>query len=236
MGHPAHLSIEPDDAAQRRILVIDDEPNILRFLSRALRGHGFHVDCASDALRGLEILRSGDYGLLVLDLLMPGVDGITTLKTIMASTPEQPVMVLSALADVESKVRCLELGAADYVTKPFVLEELLARVRARLRQPSAQETKLLISAGGIRLDLQRHVANAGNGDVQLSAREFVLLLYLMQRAGTVCPREQLLAEVWDTPFDPHTNVVDVYIRRLRRKLGAGAIETLRNVGYALRVA
>jgi two-component system OmpR family response regulator len=236
VGRPEHSAIDADDATQRRILLIDDEPNILRFLSRALRGHGFHVDCAADGLRGLEMMRSGDYGLLVLDLVMPGVDGISTLKTIMAATPDQPVMVLSALTDVESKVRCLELGAADYVTKPFLLQELLARVRARLRQPSSPATKLFISAGRVRLDLQRHVADAGSGDVQLSAREFVLLLYLMQRAGTVCAREQLLAEVWDTPFDPHTNVVDVYVRRLRRKLGANTIETFRNVGYALRVA
>jgi DNA-binding response OmpR family regulator len=206
------------DGTQGRILVIDDEPNILRFVSRALRGHGFEVDCAADGLRGLEMIRTGGYGLIVLDLVMPGVDGVATLRTMMAAKPEQPVMVLSALTDVESKVRCLELGAADYVTKPFALEELLARVRARLRRPASP------------------VANAGEGDVVLSAREFELLLFLMQRAGTVCPRDQLLAEVWDTPFDPHTNVVDVYVRRLRRKLGPNAIETFRNVGYALRAA
>jgi two-component system, OmpR family, response regulator len=222
------------DAPQSRILVIDDEPNILRFVSRALRGHGFHVDCAAEGLRGLDMVRTGGYGLIVLDLVMPGVDGTTALKTIMAAKPDQPVMVLSALTDVESKVRCLELGAADYLTKPFVLEELLARVRARLRQPSSARTELFVSAGRVRLDLQRHVANAGEGDVPLSAREYELLLYLMQRAGTVCTREQLLTAVWDTPFDPQTNVVDVYVRRLRRKLGAGTIETLRNVGYALR--
>ena len=224
------------DGTQGRILVIDDEPNILRFVSRALRGHGFEVDCAADGLRGLEMIRTGGYGLIVLDLVMPGVDGVATLRTIMAAKPEQPVMVLSALTDVESKVRCLELGAADYVTKPFALEELLARVRARLRQATSPGAELFISAGRVRLDLQRHVANAGDGDVVLSAREFELLLFLMQRAGTVCARDQLLAEVWDTPFDPHTNVVDVYVRRLRRKLGPNAIETFRNVGYALRAA
>jgi DNA-binding response OmpR family regulator len=224
------------DGTQGRILVIDDEPNILRFVSRALRGHGFEVDCAADGLRGLEMIRTGGYGLIVLDLVMPGVDGVATLRTIMAAKPEQPVMVLSALTDVESKVRCLELGAADYVTKPFALEELLARVRARLRRAASPGTEMFISAGRVRLDLQRHVANAGDGDVVLSAREFELLLFLMQRAGTVCARDQLLAEVWDTPFDPHTNVVDVYIRRLRRKLGPNAIETFRNVGYALRAA
>jgi DNA-binding response OmpR family regulator len=223
------------DAVQGRVLVIDDEPNILRFLSRALRGHGFCVDCASDGLRGLELLRGGGYGLVVLDLLMPGVDGIATLKQIMGTHPEQPVMVLSALTDVESKVRCLELGAADYVTKPFALAELVARVRARVREPSPPGTELLVTAGRIKLDLQRRVANAGEGDATLAAREFELLLYLMQRAGMVCTRDRILAEAWGTRFDPHTNVVDVYVRRLRRKLGANSIETVRNEGYTVRV-
>jgi DNA-binding response OmpR family regulator len=235
-ARPERRIEEPPDVAQGRILVIDDEPRVLRFVSRALRGHGFHVDCAADGLRGLEMARSGGYGLIVLDLLMAGVDGVATLKTIMAAKPAQPVMVLSALSTVEPKVRCLELGAADYLTKPFALEELLARIRVRLRQPAPPGTELVISAGRVRLDLQRHVADAGEGDgeVMLSAREFALLLFLMQRAGTVCTRQKLLAEVWDTPFDPHTNVVDVYVRRLRRKLGATTIETVRSVGYAMR--
>jgi DNA-binding response OmpR family regulator len=221
-------------AAPGRILVVDDEPNILRLLSRALRGHGFDVECAADGLRGFEMLRTERYGLIILDLVMPGVDGIATLKMVMAAKPQQPVMVLSALTDVESKVRCLELGAADYLTKPFALDELLARVRARLREPASPGPELFISVGRLRLDLQRHSADVGNGEMMLSTREFELLLYMMRRAGTVCPRGQLLAEVWDTPFDPHTNVVDVFVRRLRRKLGANAIETFRNVGYAVR--
>jgi DNA-binding response OmpR family regulator len=229
---PAERAQAPGDACPGRVLLIDDEPSILRFVYRGLRLHGFDVDCATDGLRGLDMVRTGGYDLLLLDLVMPGVDGIATLGMIMAAKPEQSVMVLSALSDVGSKVRCFELGAADYVTKPFAMEELLARVRARLRQPSAPGGELLIRAGGVGLDLRRHLADAGAGDVMLSGREFELLLYLMERAGTVCSREQLLAEVWDTPFDPQTNVVDVYVRRLRHKLGANTIETCRNVGYS----
>jgi two-component system copper resistance phosphate regulon response regulator CusR len=219
-----------------RILVVDDEATILSFVSRALAAHGFQVDCADDAETALGLARSGDYGLVVLDLVMPGIGGIATLKAIVSHRPEQAVIVLSALCDVESKVRCLELGAVDYLTKPFALAELIARVRARLRDPKRGLDERHVRVGSVTLDLQRHVADAGDGPVSLSTREFDLLLHLMRRAGTVCSREQLLADVWDCPFDPGTNVVDVYIRRLRSKLGRETIETLRNLGYALRAA
>jgi two-component system, OmpR family, response regulator len=144
------------------------------------------------------------------------------------------VLVLSAAGDVESKVRCLELGAADYLTKPFALAELVARVRTRLRRrESAAEPEPVLSAGKLRLDLRRRTAELGGRAVALSAREFVLLSHLVRRAGQVCTREELLADVWGYTFDPGTNVVDVYVRRIRAKLGAGLVETVRNVGYAL---
>lgn len=226
----------PATGTAARILVVDDEPSICSFVSRALRSHGFDVHTASDGRRALELVRNGDHGLVILDLVMPELDGMAALRGIVAARPEQPVLVLSALTDVESKVRCLELGAADYLTKPFALAELLARVRTRLRQAAAPASERFIRVGHLTLDVQRHVAEAGAGPVPLSTREFELLLHLMHRAGTVCSREQLLADVWNTEFDPGTNVVDVYIRRLRAKLGGEAIETLRNVGYALRAA
>lgn len=218
-----------------RILVIDDEVSILSFVSRALKAHGYQVDCARDGARGLELVRAADYQLVILDLVMPAVDGVATLKGLVAHRPEQPVLVLSALGDVESKVRCLEIGAVDYLTKPFALAELLARVRARIRS-SAPAGDRYLRVGAVTLDLQRHMADRGDGPVALSSREFDLLLHLMRRAGTVCSREQLLADVWDCPFDPGTNVVDVYVRRLRSKLGRETIETLRNLGYSLRAA
>jgi two-component system OmpR family response regulator len=232
-AHDAHTD---GSDARTRILLVDDEPTILSFVARILRGHGFTVDCAVDGAQALAMARAGGYELIVLDLVMPGVDGITTLKSIMAVRPEQAVMVLSALGDTDSKVLALELGAGDYLTKPFALAELLARVRTRLRQSVPKRSERFLRVGEVTLDLQRHSADAGNGQVMLSGREFELLHHLMRRAGEVCSREQLLAEVWDTQFDPGTNVIDVYIRRLRTKLGGDHIETLRSVGYALRAA
>ena len=212
---------------------MDDEPRIVTFIARALAAEGLSVDSAHDGRRGLELARSRPYELVVLDLLLPGMDGVSLLQGIMESRPEQRVLVLSALSDVESKVRCLELGASDYLPKPFALAEFLARVRARLRQPAAPHAPRVLVAGRLSLDLVRRVADAGKGSVSLSEREFLLLQHLMRKEGEVCPREELLADVWGFSFDPGSNVVDVYVGRLRSKLGAELIETVRNVGYRL---
>jgi two-component system OmpR family response regulator len=214
-----------------RVLVVDDEPRIVSFISRALSAEGLGVDGAHDGPRALELARSRRYELVVLDLLLPGLDGISVLQGILDSRPEQRVLILSAVSDVESKVRCLELGAADYLPKPFALAELVARVRARLRQPEAPAAPRVLAGGRVTLDLLRRAADAGTGPVSLSEREFLLLQYLMRKAGEVCTREELLADVWGYSFDPGSNVVDVYVGRLRSKLGAELIETVRNVGY-----
>jgi DNA-binding response OmpR family regulator len=216
-----------------RVLLVDDEPRIVSFISRALSAEGLGVDSAHDGMRALELARSRRYELVVLDLLLPGLDGLSVLQGIMDSRPEQRVLILSALSDVDSKVRCLELGASDYLPKPFALAELLARVRARLRQPEAPVAPRLLTAGRVTLDLVRRVADCGSGPVSLSEREFLLLQYLMRKDGEVCTREELLADVWGYSFDPGSNVVDVYVGRLRSKLGAELIETVRNVGYRL---
>lgn len=219
-----------------RVLVVDDEPRIVSFISRALTSEGLGVDGAHDGRRALELARSRRYELVVLDLLLPGLDGISVLQGILDFRPEQRVLILSALSDVDSKVRCLELGASDYLPKPFALAELVARVRARLRQPEAPAAPRLLSAGRVTLDLLRRVADAGSGPVSLSEREFLVLQYLIRKSGEVCTREELLSEVWGYSFDPGSNVVDVYVGRLRSKLGADIIETVRNVGYRLHPA
>ena len=216
-----------------RVLVVDDEPRVVSFISRALSAEGLGVDSAHDGHRALELARTRRYELVVLDLLLPGLDGVSVLQGILDSKPEQRVLILSALSDVDSKVRCLELGAADYLPKPFALAELVARVRARLRQPEAPAAPRMLVAGRLTLDLLRRVADAGAGWVSLSEREFLLLQCLIRKAGEVCTREELLAEVWGYSFDPGSNVVDVYVGRLRSKLGAEIIETVRNVGYRL---
>ena len=174
--------------AQPTILVIDDEPNIVRFLERALRGHGYLVDGALDGGRGLALTATGRYRLVILDLALPDVSGIAALRAIKARVPGQPVLVLSARSDVEAKVRCLELGANDYVTKPFALAKLIARIRACLRDSTEPPAGRFLRVGEVTLDLQRHVAECNSRSVSLSVREFDLLVYLMRRAGTVCSR------------------------------------------------
>ena len=214
-----------------RVLVVDDEPRIVSFVSRALSAEGFQVDGAHDGDRALELAKTGSYELVVLDLLLPHLDGMTVLQDLMEHRPDQRVLVLSALSDVETKVRCLEFGASDYLSKPFSLAELIARVRARLRQPGAGPRHRFLRSGGLTLDLTRRVAETAEKRASLSEREFLLLEYLMRQDGEVCSRERLLAEVWDYSFDPGSNVVDVCVGRLRSKLGGEVIETVRNVGY-----
>jgi DNA-binding response OmpR family regulator len=219
-----------------RVLVVDDEPRIVSFVSRALSAEGFQVDGALDGSRGLELARTGEYELVVLDLLLPSVDGVTLLQELIEARPSQRVLVLSALSDVETKVRCLEFGASDYVSKPFSLAELVARIRARLRQPASGPEQWVLHVRGVTLDLTRRVADAGAGPVSLSEREFLLLEHLMRRDREVCSRQRLLADVWGYTFDPGSNVVDVCVGRLRAKLGADVIETVRNVGYRFDAA
>jgi DNA-binding response OmpR family regulator len=213
------------------VLVVDDEPRIASFVTRALSAEGFRVDSVGDGVHGLDMARSGRYELVVLDLLLPGMDGVTMLGRLMDERPEQRVLVLSALSDVEEKVRCLELGASDYLSKPFALKELVARVRARLRQPSVGPEERYLRLGDVALDRLRRVADSGSGPVALTDREFALLSSLMERGGDVCSRMQLLADVWGFRFDPGSNIVDACVRRLRAKLGSDVIETVRNVGY-----
>jgi len=214
-----------------RVLIIDDEPRIVDFVSRALAAEGFRVDSAPDGIKGFELARSGRYELVVLDLLLPGRDGVTVLRQLMDARPDQRVLVLSALADVRNKVECLELGASDYLPKPFAMAELVARIRARLRQATSGPDERYLRRGDITLDLVRRVADAGTGWVMLPEREFLMLRNLMLRAGDVCTRQRLLEEVWGFGFDPGSNVVDVCVGRVRAKLGPDVIETVRGVGY-----
>lgn len=216
-----------------RVLVVDDEPGIVGFVSRALTIEGLDVDSAGDGANAVRMARNGSYQLIVLDLMLPDVNGIAVLREILQYRPEQRVLVLSAIGEVEAKISCLEHGAADYVAKPFVLPELVARVKARLREANAAPPPRSQSIGGIELDLRRHAVRIGGHVAALSQREFFLLRHLMSRADDVCTREDLLSKVWGLPFDPGSNVVDVYVRRLRRKLGdhSERIKTIRNVGY-----
>jgi DNA-binding response OmpR family regulator len=214
--------------------VIDDEPRILNFVGRGLRGEGFLVDVSPEGAEGLRRALSERYALVILDLLMPGLDGTAVLRGILARKPQQAVLVLSALTSTQSKVTALELGAEDYLDKPFAFDELLARVHARLRGV-ARNSATHVTSTRLTLDVIKREADSGSGPVPLAEREFLLLRELMRNAGHTVSKERLLSAVWGYHFDPESNVVDVYIRRLRAKLGTEAVITVRGEGYGVDV-
>ncbi|MCW2975351.1 MAG: two component transcriptional regulator, winged helix family [Actinomycetia bacterium] len=216
------------------ILVVEDEPRILAFVRRGLEAQGFTVDAAVDGVTGLRRARERHYDLVVLDLLLPGLDGLAVLRELTRALPELPVLILSARADVKARLRGFELGARDYMAKPFSLAELIARVRVHLRAVGAVDhDDVVLHAGPLELDFARRRVRTRGGCADLTDREFRLLHHLARHAGEVISREQLLAEVWGYHFDPQSNVVDVCVRRLRKKLGATSIETVRSVGYRI---
>lgn len=218
-----------------RILVIEDEKRVRTLLQRKLEAEGYAVDLAEDGPRGLARALRGPYDLVVLDLVLPRLDGLSVLGELNRECPELPVLVLSGRGDVPTKLRGFELGARDYLAKPFSLEELLARVRVQLHDRDARSRQL--RAAGLVLDVARREVVTGDTAVVLSDREFRLLHTLVENAGEVVSRESLLASVWGYKFDPGSNVVDVCVRRVRKKLGPGApIETVHHVGYRVASA
>jgi two-component system, OmpR family, response regulator len=213
------------------LLVVDDEARICRFVSRALEAHGHSVETARTGEDALEMASSRDFALILLDLLLPGLDGYEVLEQLVALDSTTRVLVLSAVGDVESRVQCLRMGAVDYLPKPFAVAELLARVDARLMEQPTRAPSRWLKVGAVNLDMQKRVLYDGERSASLSQREFILLGHLMRRAGEVCTRDELLGEVWGFRFDPGSNVLDVYVGRLRSKLARRYIETVRNVGY-----
>lgn len=219
-----------------RILVIEDEPRILGFLKVGLEAEGFAVDGAEDGISGLTLALHQPYELVVLDLRLPRLDGLRLLDELHRRRPELPVLILSARNDLPTKLRSFHLGANDYLSKPFSFDELVARVRVQLRHVGSEDAST-VRVGGLELDLTRRQARVEDRVADLSDREFRLLYHLVAHAGEVLSRERLLSEVWGYSFDPGSNVVDVCIRRLRKKLGpASPIETVRHAGYRLAVA
>ena len=233
---------EGADPAARRILIVDDEPKIRSFIGRALTGAGYLTGFAGSGAEGLRDALEGHYDLVILDLVMPDMDGCSVLDQLLHARPDQAVMVLSCVADVATKVDCLERGAQDYLTKPFSLAELLARIRVRLREDAhprgeglrpGEAAGEVIRAGSLTLDVARLVADIGQGPVPLTRLEFLLLRELAEHLGQSVPKGRLLASVWGYDFDPGSNVVDVCVRRLRSKLGFTLIKTVRGEGYQL---
>jgi DNA-binding response OmpR family regulator len=218
------------------ILVVEDEEAIADFLERGLAAEGYGVTVALDGTEGERLALESGVDMVILDRMLPGRDGIEVLSAIRRAKPALPVIVLTAKGDVADRVEGLDAGATDYLTKPFAFDELVARVRAHLRQPNGERATVL-EAGGLKLDLLSRRAERGGLSVRLPEREAELLTFLMRRPGRVCTREEILGSVWGYDHDPGTNVVQVYVGYLRRRLalpGSPApIETIRSVGYRL---
>ncbi|WP_316528003.1 response regulator transcription factor [Kitasatospora brasiliensis] len=215
-----------------RLLVVEDEARLRTYLHRTLEADGHLVDGAGSGPEAVRRLWDAEYDLVVLDLMLPGFDGFEVMRRAFERRPDQRVLVLSAVMDVATRVRCLRLGAVDFLGKPFATVELVERVRTRLRTPAAGAAQRWLHVGSAALDLDRQALSLGGREVPLSHREFMLLGHLMRRAGEVCSRRELLAGVWGHTDDLGSNVVDATVRRIRGKVPRPVIETVRNVGYA----
>lgn len=220
-----------------QILIAEDEPRIAAFIEKGLRSNGFTTAIATTASDVLNMIMGSEFDLLILDLGLPEKDGLEVLEELRGQGSQIPIVILTARDDIRDKVAGLEGGADDYMTKPFRFEELLARVRLRLRTQSitpAQE-ELILSVGNVVLDLRTRKATVGDKTIELPAREFTLAEMFFRHPGQVLSRQQLLDRVWGYDYDPGSNVVDVYVGYLRRKLGSELFETVRGMGYRLKV-
>ncbi len=221
-----------------RILIVEDEIHIFTPLEKGLRANGFVTAVACNGCDAIELARDADFDLVLLDIGLPDIDGWVVLDEVRARGERLPIIILTARDDVRDKIAGLDGGANDYVTKPFSFQELLARIRLRLRENSFAQDKEeeVLRVGNISLNLYTHQVAIDDRLIELAAREFTLLETLMKRPDLVISREQLLKEVWGYDYDPGTNVVDVYIGYLRKKLSINSIETVRGVGYRLYTA
>ncbi|WP_332641669.1 response regulator transcription factor [Aeromicrobium sp.] len=214
-----------------RILIVEDEPRIAAFVAKGLRAEGFVPTVVADGITGLDYALTGEFDLMVLDIGLPGMNGFGILERVTIERPSLPIIVLTARDSVTDTVTALEGGAADYMSKPFRFGELLARVRLRLRAQTDTSPDDELRVGVVTLDLRKRRAYTGDREIELSAREFALAEVLMRNRDLVLSREQLLSQVWGYDFDPGSNIVDVYVGYLRKKLGAEFVVTIRGAGY-----
>jgi two-component system response regulator QseB len=216
-----------------RVLIVEDEKRLASFLERGLGSRGYATKVVTEGAAAAAIINDEDFDIAILDLGLPDMDGLSVLRELRRRGERLPVILLTARTDLADKIEGLDAGGTDYVTKPFKLEELLARIRAHLRDGKTSEPTVL-EVGGITLDLRSRKALSDGEPIDLTAREFTMLETLMQHPDQVLSREQLLAHVWGYDYDPGSNVVEVYVGYLRRKLRTDAIETVRGMGYRLR--
>ncbi len=218
-----------------RVLLVEDNPKLSAGLTRGLREHGFAVDTAEDGFDGEELAWTDPYDALILDFMLPGQDGLQICKNLRRRKMQTPILMLTSLSDVEDKVAALDAGVDDYVTKPFAFDELLARLRALIRRGSLAEDVKTLKVHDLTLDTDRRVAFRGDEMIELSTREYMLLSHLMQNLDKVLSRTQIIEKVWDMNYEPESNIVDVYISALRKKIDRGydvpLIHTVIGQGY-----
>jgi len=236
-------ALEPSDsdedaAAAMRVLVIEDDRETAQFLQRSLRESGHTADIAGDGDTGLAMAREGRFDVLIVDRMLPRRDGLSVVQALRAEGARTPVLILSALGEVDDRVKGLRAGGDDYLTKPYAYTELLARIEALARRPAREEQATRYLVGDLALDRLSHKVTRAGEPILLQPREFRLLEYLMKHAGQVVTRTMLLENVWDYHFDPQTNVIDVHISRLRAKIDKGfaklLLHTVRGAGYMIR--
>ncbi|MFT5465503.1 MAG: two-component system OmpR family response regulator [Verrucomicrobiales bacterium] len=220
-----------------KVLVVEDEKQIASFVENGLKEQGFSVDVCRDGVEGMEMASSKAYDAIVLDIMLPGRDGLSILRKLREDQNTVPVILVTARDGRDERVDGLDLGADDYITKPFYMDELIARLRSVWRRSAGQGLSIL-SVADLRANLMTHEVHRGDERIELAHKEFALLVYLMRSAGRVLTRTQILEQVWEYQFDPGSNIVDSYIARLRRKIDhdfdTALIETLRGVGYRMK--
>ena len=223
-----------------KILLIEDDPQVAAYVANGLREHGHVVEHSANGRDGLVLASSGGYDVMVVDRMLPGLDGVAIVRTIRAAGARAPVLLLTTLGGVNDRVEGLEAGADDYLTKPFAFAELLARLNALARRPPLTDETTVLRVGDLELDRLRRMVTRGGKRIELQPQEFRLLEYLMRHAGQVVTRTMLLENVWEFHFDPQSSVVETHISRLRakvdREFGAELIHTVRGAGYSLDVS
>lgn len=221
-----------------RILLIEDDVRVANYIAKGLRESGHLADHAADGNDGLLAALGETFDVIVVDRMLPGIDGLTIVKSVRASNERVPILLLSALGEVDERVKGLRAGGDDYLTKPFAFSELLARIEALARRATEPDEKPTLEIAGLKMDVSGRVVTRNGNVIELMPREFRLLEYLLRHAGQVVTRTMLLEGVWDYHFDPRTNVIDVHISRLRKKVDKGydqpLIHTIRGAGYVLR--
>ncbi|MDB6040925.1 MAG: Two component transcriptional regulator, winged helix family [Verrucomicrobiales bacterium] len=220
-----------------RVLLVEDERKTASFIKKALQAENFAIDCSSDGLEGLQLATNKAFDAIILDIMLPGLDGLGILRQLRERKITTPVLLLSARGHVNERIEGLNAGADDYLPKPFVLAELVARVRA-LGRRSNESKAILLRVGNLTLDTVTHQSKRGDTSLELTAREYRLLEFLMRSTGRICGRMAILEKVWDYHFDPGTNLVDVYIMRIREKIDSNhepkLLHTIRGIGYVLK--